>query len=97
MGDNSIIGENVKINGPVIIGKNCRLENCEIGSHTAIGDNNILSNVKINNSLLFDDCQIDYNNMTIENSIIGKGVSLVKKEDTLVHKLFLGDNTIIKL
>ncbi len=98
--DGYLIGEktqiigNTKVFGPAIIGKNCQLENCQIGQHVSLGDNCVFKNVSIKNSLIFNDCVLD-GSYSIEDSIIGKG-SRVKKNDGQLHRLILGDNTVVE-
>jgi len=88
--------DNVKITGPAIIGKNCSLSNCIIHPYTTIGEESSISNVEIKNSLIFSGCKIDCP-ITIENSLIGRGARIVKKEGNTVHSLILGDNTLVEM
>jgi glucose-1-phosphate thymidylyltransferase len=82
-----IIG-NTNFVGPIIIGDNCQLENCQIGPHVAIGDNCILKNISIKNSLIFSDCVLT-GDCKLEDSIIGRGAQIIKNDKQL-HRLILG-------
>ncbi|MCS7109298.1 MAG: glucose-1-phosphate thymidylyltransferase, partial [Candidatus Micrarchaeota archaeon] len=95
------IGEGTKvvnstIRGPAIIGNNCLIENSFIGPYTSVGDN-----IKIFNSAL-EYC-IVLNNSTIENveriedSLIGKNVSIRKNDKYRFLKLRIGDYSEILL
>lgn len=90
------IGKNVKINGPVIIGKNCVLEDCVINAYTTIGAGSAIKRAEISNSLVFDNCEIDCP-IKIANSIIGKGANIIKRESNRTHNLILGDNTVVEM
>ena len=76
MGKNSVIESNVTIIGPVVIGDNCKIdlnpkakETMIIGPNTSIGNNSVISAVKIENSIIMDNCKID-STTTIKDSII---------------------------
>lgn len=95
------IGEGTKvvnstIRGPAIIGNNCLIENSFIGPYTSVGDN-----IKIFSSAL-EYC-IVLNNSTIENveriedSLIGKNVSIRKNDKHRFLKLRIGDYSEILL
>ncbi len=96
IGRDSIIKKDVEINGPVIIGQNCKLNNCVIGPYTTIGDNSVISNVNISNSLIFSHCNINCD-IKITDSIIGKSAQVIKKDQKNGHKLIIGDNTLVEL
>lgn len=90
IGKNNIIGKNVTIIGPVIIGDNCKLEECTVGPNVSIGNKIFLNQCKIENSIIMDNviiqCKIELNNSIIAyNSKItsnSKIKSLILCEDS---------------
>ena len=64
------------LNGGVLKGRNVKLDNCEIGKNVSIGDNTILRNCKINNSIIGENTLLE--ELEIENSVIGDKVVLKK-------------------
>jgi len=54
--------------GRHFIGKNCKI-NCDLGNYVSIGDNSIINNSKISNSIIGKNCIIE--NCELKNSIIG--------------------------
>jgi len=63
VGKNSVIESNVTITGPVIIGENCKIltnsntqSNITIGPNTSIGDNSVISESNIENSIIMQNC-----------------------------------------
>lgn len=96
VGEGTLIKKDVKISGPVIIGKNCIIEgNSIIGENTSIGDNSNLKNCKISNSIIMSDCIIN-GKLDIKNSIIASN-SKINKEEKGEKKFILGEGTQISL
>ena len=96
VGEGTLIKKDVKISGPVIIGKNCIIEgNSIIGENTSIGDNSNLKNCKISNSIIMSDCIIN-GKLDIKNSIIASN-SKINKEEKSEKKFILGEGTQISL
>jgi len=90
--------ENVEIKHPVLIGKDCKIKDCVIGPNVSIGDNCILENVNITQSLIFDDCEIvseQKDALNITQSIFGKDTNILKKESSNKQSLILGASTQI--
>jgi len=98
IGIGSVVGKNVKIVGPVIIGENCVLENCEIGPFITIGSGTEVKNAKLRDSIILENCDIDCD-IQITDSLIGKGVKIIKKQtkEAEGHKMIVGDKTILEL
>jgi len=98
IGIGSTVGENVVIEGPVIIAENCILKNCEIGPYVTIGSGSEIYGAKIKRSIILDNGLIDAN-ISICDSLIGKGVKVTKKntEQFDSHRMILGDKTIIEI
>ncbi len=98
IGIGSQVGDNVKINGPVMIGENCILENCQIGPNVTIGQGTEVYNTTLEDSIILDNAYIDCE-IKIHDSLIGKGVKLKKKKDDEKsgHRMVVGDKTIIEM
>ncbi len=84
------------IRGPVAIGKNCSITNCYIGPYTSIGDECALENAQIENSILMEECTINYPSWRMDGSIIGKSVE-IKNVNRLPSSIsmIVGDNSVI--
>ena len=96
IGTDSIINEDVKIVGPVMIGKNCKIEsNCMIGPNVSIGDNSTIAKCQINNCIIMKNCLIDCK-IKIKNSIIASNSKILPKENN-ENILLLGEGTKILL
>ncbi|MFA5062236.1 MAG: glucose-1-phosphate thymidylyltransferase [Patescibacteria group bacterium] len=95
IGVGTTANKNVKIIGPAIIGENCTLEDCIINPNTTIGAGSIIKKVEIGNSILLNRCTID-SPVKIDNSIFGSGVTIIDRAGGL-HKMILGDNTLLHI
>ena len=96
IGQNSTIMRDSVIIGPVIIGDNCTIgPKTRIGPNVSIGNNNTISNCHIQNSIIMNNCIINYKNSII-NSIIANG-SEIKTGDSPNHQLLLGERSKIIL
>ena len=80
-----IIG-NSQIDGPVIIGENCIVENVHIGPNTSIGDNSKITQSDIENSIIMSDCVIN-TPIKIRNSIISSNSKI--QNNSQDEKIFL--------
>lgn len=96
IGVGTTIGKNVVINGPVIIGENCTLENCTINPYATIGSGSVVKDVELGNSIILANCNLDCD-LKIQESIIGGNVHIIKKNTDGVHKLILGEQTLIEI
>ncbi|GAB6055868.1 NDP-sugar synthase [Methanobacterium movens] len=76
---------NVRINGPVVIGKNCKIgNNCRIGRNTVLGNNVVVGdNTHISGSVILDNNTIKPNSY-LKNCIIDTGCFL--EEGTTIEK-----------
>ena len=95
-GDNCVIEENVIIQGPTIIGNNCKiLSKSKIGPNVSIGDNSIISVSLIENSIIMQNCKI-HSVAEIKDSIIANNSEI--KDDKGIEKVFLlGEGSKISL
>jgi len=95
------VGKNVqrvdgaKLIEPVIIGDDCILENCVIGPYVTIGNNSLIKNAQIQNSIIFEKVQIDCDKK-IGYSLIGKGAQVIEDKQTEYHRLVIGDCTVVE-
>jgi glucose-1-phosphate thymidylyltransferase len=102
--DNIIIGKDTEISqdssiiGPSIIGKNCKIGNAvRLGPYVSIGDNCILENCHIENSILMKDCKV-YAKVNLSSSIIAHNSQIEGGHDVITKSQFLlGERTYLKL
>ena len=102
--DNIIIGKDTEISqdssiiGPSIIGKNCKIGNAvRLGPYVSIGDNCILENCNIENSILMKDCKV-YAKVNLSSSIIAHSSQIEGGHDVNTKSQFLlGERTHLKL
>jgi mannose-1-phosphate guanylyltransferase len=88
--------ENVKTNGPILIGKNCSIaDKTEMGPYACIGDNvTVLGNTKISNTIILGDSIIGKNNR-LNNVIIGYGIT-VEDDVKLGEGVVVGDTIVLR-
>ncbi|AEG59398.1 glucose-1-phosphate thymidylyltransferase [Desulforamulus ruminis] len=80
------------LRGPVVIGVNCRIGNSFVGPFTAIGDNTVLEQVRIEHSVILENCLLQ-SVPGLEDSLLGSHARVVKgKSGHSPLKLFLGDH-----
>ena len=96
IGQDSVIESDVKITGPDIIGKNCRiLSNTSIGPNVSVGDNTIISASSIRDSIIMKNCVIK-SSTEIKDSIIANNSEIEDGQGG--KKIFLlGEGSKIKL
>ena len=89
---------NSKIRGPVIIGKNCIIENSYIGPFTSVGDRTEVRNSEIEYSIVLRDCKVTSVGIRIEGSILGNDVEVVEAlGKPKVHRFMIGDQSRIEV
>ena len=98
LGQNSIIQDNCKIIGPVIIGNDCIItKNSVIGPNVSIGNNSRISNCIIENSIVMENCILNAD-ISISHSILAKNSEVSSDNSTSKKKKFLlGEGTKISL
>jgi glucose-1-phosphate thymidylyltransferase len=101
--DNIVIGKetevssNSSIQGPSIIGTNCRVgPNVTLGPNVSVGNNSVLENCKIENSIIMANCEISAN-VHLSNSIIANGSKIKANIDQTKHELLLGERSQLKI
>jgi glucose-1-phosphate thymidylyltransferase len=87
-----------KIRGPVIIGKNCLIEDSYIGPFTSIGDRTEIKGSEIEYSIVLRDCKVNKVGIRIEGSIFGNDVEVVEAAGKpRVHRFMIGDQSRIEV
>jgi len=78
--------------------KNCKIGNAvRLGPYVSIGDNCILENCNIENSILMKDCKV-YAQVDLSSSIIAHGSQIDGGHDVITKShLLLGERTHLKL
>lgn len=86
------------IRGPAIIGKNTRIVNAFIGPFTSIYDDCLIENAEIARSIVLENSRIRNTVRRIEDSLIGRNVSIERKPSRpQTYQFTLGDNSILGL
>lgn len=101
IGPDAIV-RNSKITGPAIIGKGCIVEDAFIGPYTSVGDDSIIRDCHLENSVLLEECHLEAVPGKIEDSLLGKGCRVVKSErhpehGQESHKFLLADHSEIQV
>ncbi len=88
-----------KIRGPVVIGKNCIVENSFIGPYTSIYHESKVINSEIENSVVLKGALVEDVVGRIGDSLIGNFATVTKDKNGLprVHNFLIGDNSIVDL
>ncbi len=87
-----------KIRGPVIIGKDCIIENSYLGPFTSIGDRTQIRSSEVEYSIILRDCRINRVGIRIEGSILGNDVEIVEASGKpRVHRFMIGDQSRIEV
>lgn len=86
------------IRGPVIIGQGARIINSFIGPFSSIGNNTVVENSEIENSVVMEGAKIRNIEKRIDRSIIGKDVEINQADQSpRTHKFIVGDQSNIEL
>jgi len=100
--DGIVIGQGTEISkdsfvtGPVIIGKNCKIGPAvRLGPYVSVGDNCILENCNIQDSVIMSDCKIDVKT-AFSNSIIAHASKIIDSENSK-KQFLLGERTQISI
>lgn len=95
MGEGTMIYENCYLQGPIVIGSNCKIgPNAYIGPYTSVGNGSQLSECQISNSMIMDNVSIESDNM-ISDSIIASNSKITNARKNLPKftKLVLGERS----
>ncbi len=96
IGTETVIESNVKIKGPVIIGKNCHISSgSSIGPNVSVGNNTTITVSGIENSIIMENCKIN-STSKIRDSIIASNSEI--KDVLGTKKIFLlGEGSKVSL
>jgi glucose-1-phosphate thymidylyltransferase len=101
--DNIVIGKGSEISrdsfvkGPVIIGKNCKIGPAvRLGPYVSVGDNCILQNCNIENSIIMSECKINVKS-NFDSSIIAHGSEIADSKIPKKHQLLLGERSSLRI
>lgn len=90
-----VTGDSV-LQGPLVIGENCVVDNTHLGAYTSVGSGSELVGAKVANSLLMSRVKVKTSTL-ITNSVIGSDATLAEESDVASGKtLFLGKSSVIK-
>lgn len=82
------------VRGPVIIGRDARIEHAYVGPYTSIGNRCTLEYCEIENSIVLESSTIKHVNGRIEASLIGKNVKIGRTHrKPVAYRFMLGDNS----
>ncbi len=97
IGIGATLGEHVVVNGPVIIGENCMLENATIGPNVTLSQGCVVKGAGLQNTIVLENTEI-ITPMRITDSILGKNVKLVHEPGKIEgHKMIIGDKTVLEI
>lgn len=89
---------NCTIRGPVIIGKNCHLENCFVGPYSSISNHVALINTDIEHSVLLEGANIVDIHQRIVDSIVGQRAQIRPADRRpKALRLMVGDDSQLEL
>jgi glucose-1-phosphate thymidylyltransferase len=89
---------NSRLIGPVLIGRNCLIENSTIGPHTSIGDGCEIIDGLVSDSLIQDNCRILGLPAGLESSVLGENVQIVgDKRVQCPLRVILGDMAQVRM
>ena len=95
IGKKTVIKNSI-LRGPLIIGENCKIENCFIGPFTSIYHNSELKNCEIENSIVLGNTKLHDTPNRIDSSIICWDCEVGKLDGPSNSlKLFIGDNSSV--
>ena len=89
---------NCTVRGPVIIGKNCHIENCFIGPYSSIADQVTMIDADIEHSVILESAKISGIQQRIVDSVIGQRAQLTNAPiRPKALRFMIGDDSQIEL
>ena len=86
------------LRGPLIIGRNCSIENSYIGPYTAIDEECRIKDSEVEYSVVMKQCNIIDADIRIERSLLGRGASIIKGNSRpRTQRFIIGDRSTIVL
>jgi len=97
IGKNSSISRDSFVTGPAIIGDHCTIgPSARIGPYVSIGNNSVLKNCDVENSIIMDGCKIS-SKIHITDSIVAHGSEIVDNPQPKKHQFLLGERSQVKI
>ena len=99
IGAGSKVAGGARIRGPAIVGRNCAIgPNAYIGPYTSIGDECVLKNVEIENSIVMKGCKIE-SGRRIVDSLIGSYSTIADGTNNVPHghRLIIGERSFAQI
>ncbi len=97
IGTGSVV-KNSTLRGPVMIGQNCHIENCFIGSFSSVADGVRLVDVEIDHSVILEGAIIENLHQRIVDSLIGRRAKLYHSpQRPKASRFMIGDDCSIEL
>ncbi|MFZ6017755.1 MAG: glucose-1-phosphate thymidylyltransferase [Nitrospirota bacterium] len=95
VGKGSVIKSST-IRGPVVIGENTTIEDSFVGPYTSIGNNVRIKSSSLEHSVIMDGSELrDIERM--EESLIGRRVTLLRNNRHKALRLMLGDDSVVEV
>jgi glucose-1-phosphate thymidylyltransferase len=99
VGRDTVVRDGTTMRGPIVIGEHCEIgPSVYVGPYTSIGNNVIVRNCEIENSIVMDGAYMDCGKRIID-SLIGTNVKVLDSRDSVPKgiKLVLGDMTYVSI
>ncbi len=98
LGEGGGIAAGATVRGPVILGKNVRIEaGAYIGPYTSVGDGSVIRRAEVDRSILMEHVTIDVP-FRIVDSIVGRGTTISERTQLPKgHSFILGDSSQVVL
>jgi len=97
IGKETTISRDSFVTGPVIIGKNCKIGPAvRLGPYVSIGDNCILKNCNVENSIIMSDCRIS-SKIDLSSSIISHASEIEDSKISKKCQLLLGERSYLEI
>ncbi len=89
---------NCSVRGPVMIGKNCHLEDCFIGPYSSVGDEVTIIDAELEHSVILKGAKITNIHQRIEDTLVGRRAQLTTApQRPKALRFMLGDDSQIEL
>jgi glucose-1-phosphate thymidylyltransferase len=79
------------LRGPLIIGKEARIFDAELGPYVSLGDRTHVLDCRIENSVIMEDTRLEHVPAPIRNSLVGRRVVVCGSPEQDAVRLLLGD------
>ena len=97
IGKNSSISRDSFIKGPVVIGEHCIIgPSVRLGPYVSVGNNTVLKNCDIENSIIMDGCKI-FSKIHINDSIVAHGSEITDSTQPKKHQFLLGERSQVRI